>query len=150
MSQADLDWVPVACTLPTVEQPLRAAEFDDLFASHLDHVDRLGPTHARLLLTGDPGLTQRVQALADRETECCSFFAFTVTPSSTSKDAVELDVRVPDAYAEVLAALVSRAEISRQPRGAGIDADYWSNSRCPVISWCGSTTRPFSKTTMLS
>ncbi len=25
-------WVPDACTLPTVDQPLRVAEFDDLFA----------------------------------------------------------------------------------------------------------------------
>ena len=26
-------WVPEACTLPTVEQPVRVAEFDELFAT---------------------------------------------------------------------------------------------------------------------
>jgi len=119
MTQADLVWVPMACTLPTVEQPLRAAEFDDLFATYLDHVDRLGPTHARLVLTGDMALITGVRALADRETECCSFFEFTITHSDTTKDAVELDIRVPSAHAEVLAALVSRAETvaSRRERG---------------------------------
>jgi hypothetical protein len=30
-----MTWVPEACTLPTVDQPLRAAEFDDLFATAL-------------------------------------------------------------------------------------------------------------------
>ena len=148
MSQADLNWVPMACTLPTVEQPLRAAEFDDLFATHLDRVDRLGATRARLVLTGDMGLAKRVRALADRETECCSFFEFTVTPSSTTKDAVELEVRVPDAYTAVLDALVSRSESVGEQ--ASVTVDYWSNSRSPVISWCGSMTWPFSKTTMLS
>ena len=112
MSQADVDWVPDACTLPTAEQPLRAAEFDDLFAGHLDRVERLGPTRARVLLTGDQGLTRRVQDLAERETACCTFFAFTVTHDAAS-ERVELDVRVPDTQARVLSALVSRAEAAR-------------------------------------
>ena len=32
-------WVPEACTLPTVEQPVRVAEFDELFAT-LDAMQR--------------------------------------------------------------------------------------------------------------
>jgi hypothetical protein len=43
-----LDWVPAACTLPTAEQPLRVAEFDDLFATSVRAVDRVGPTVLRL------------------------------------------------------------------------------------------------------
>jgi hypothetical protein len=37
MSTSELDvtesWVPRSCTLPTVEQPLRAAEFDAVFVT---------------------------------------------------------------------------------------------------------------------
>ncbi len=44
----DQSWVPDACTLPTVEQPLRLKEFDDLFrdaVSAVHHIDatRSGP-----------------------------------------------------------------------------------------------------------
>ncbi len=42
---AGLEWVEVdACTLPTVERPLRMSEFDDLFATHLRAVERLPET----------------------------------------------------------------------------------------------------------
>jgi hypothetical protein len=37
----DSVWVPEACTLPTVEQPFRVAEFDDLFAVALCDVRRV-------------------------------------------------------------------------------------------------------------
>ena len=110
------DWVPVdACTLPTAEQPLRVAEFDDLFTAALRAVERRsGATQARLLLTGDLGLGERVQRLADAETECCSFFAFTVTLSpGDDGETVALDIEVPAAHAEVLTALVDRAERAR-------------------------------------
>jgi hypothetical protein len=34
-------WAPVdACTLPTADQPLRVAEWDDLFATSLRAVER--------------------------------------------------------------------------------------------------------------
>lgn len=51
-----LDWVPEACTLPTAQQPLRRAEFDELFASAVDNTERLSPQHLRLTLTraGNP------------------------------------------------------------------------------------------------
>jgi hypothetical protein len=95
------DWVPASCTLPTVEQPLRLAKFDDLFTT-VRSVER-GPTSARLLLTAD---ADRVRRLAAAESECCSFFRFTVTPLES---VVALDVEVPPQYADVLAALVERA-----------------------------------------
>jgi hypothetical protein len=108
------DWLPVdACTLPTAEQPLRVAEFDDLFATSLTAVVRLpgAPTRARLLLAGDAGLRERVQRLAAAETACCSFFAFTVTSlPGDDRGTVALDMEVPAARAEVLTALVDRAE----------------------------------------
>ena len=41
--------VPAACTLPTAEQPLRVAEFTDLFAALLSGVERTSPTSDRAL-----------------------------------------------------------------------------------------------------
>jgi hypothetical protein len=99
--------VPDACTLPTAERPLRSAEFDDLFTTAVRQVDRLDATHARLHLTGPPGLAARVRDLAARETECCSFFRFTTTRQDAGD--VLLDIEVPAAHADVLASLVRRA-----------------------------------------
>ena len=103
--------VPDACTLPTAERPLRLAEFDELFATAVREVDHVDATHARLHLNGPAGLTTRVRDLAAREAECCSFFTFTVTPQpATGGEAVILEVKVPTAYAEVLASLAQRAD----------------------------------------
>jgi len=54
-------WVPVdACTLPTREQPLRLAEFDELFASTLRAVSAPTRTAARFLSPPSPsGLIPR-------------------------------------------------------------------------------------------
>ncbi|MBM2617879.1 hypothetical protein JIG36_20180 [Actinoplanes sp. LDG1-06] len=101
--------VPEACTLPTVEQPLRLAEFDELFTT-VTTAERIDATHARLRLTGPAGLADRVRDLTARETECCSFFTFTVSATpSADEESVLLDVEVPPAYANVLAALIGRA-----------------------------------------
>jgi hypothetical protein len=108
-------WVQVdACTLPTSAQPLRMAEWDDLFATSTRTVEHSDPsaTDARLVLAGDGQLAARAQRLADAETACCSFFTFTVTlldADRNGRTVVALDVRVPEARADVLAALVDRA-----------------------------------------
>ncbi|HEY9369124.1 hypothetical protein [Streptomyces sp.] len=102
----DLDWVPTACTLPTEERPLRVAEWDALFAGHLTTLERPAPTRHRLSLSEAPGLEERVRELADRETGCCSFFTFAVTPAD---GAVLLDVTVDPAHEPVLQALSARA-----------------------------------------
>jgi hypothetical protein len=111
--------VPIeACTLPTEQQPLRVAAFDALFAEALAHATMHGPTAARLTLIGHSDLPTRVQALADQESACCSFFTFTVTrfrtaPKREADDAsltgVHLDVSVPPSQVTVLAGLVDRA-----------------------------------------
>jgi len=118
---APVGWVPVdACTLPSAEQPLRVAEFDDLFTATLRAVERSPTaTRARLVLAGEPGLAERVQRLADAETACCSFFTFTVArldadPGGAAATALALDIEVPAARTEVLAALLARAERARQ------------------------------------
>ncbi|MCA2212901.1 hypothetical protein [Jidongwangia harbinensis] len=102
--------VPDACTLPTADQPLRLAEFDALFATAVRHVETVAPTHARMRLTGPDGLAATVRDLTARETECCSFFTFTVTPGPADDgESLLLDIEVPAGYVDVLDALVGRA-----------------------------------------
>jgi hypothetical protein len=96
--------VPDACTLPTAEQPMRLAEFDTLFATAVRAVEVLGPTHARMRLTGPADLEARVRDLTARETECCSFLTFTVT--ADDEDLI-LDITVPAGHAEVLTSLIA-------------------------------------------
>jgi len=113
MTTNDPAWVPDACALPTAERPLRLAEFDELFATAVRDVRRLTPTHARLHLTGADGLTATVRDLTARETECCSFFTFRVTPQpATPGEAVTLDVEVPGRYADVLDAVARAAAVA--------------------------------------
>ena len=116
-------WVPVdSCTLPTAEQPVRVAEFDELFAASLRDIrpSAGGASKARLVLGGDGTLPARVQRLADAETSCCSFFTFTMTRLDTEvthpagETLVILDVEVPAARADVLDALVRRAAVAGQ------------------------------------
>lgn len=102
--------IPDACTLPTAERPLRRAEFDALFATALRRVESVTPTEARLRLAGPAGLEATVRDLTARETECCSFFTFTVTRETAGQgEAVTLGIEVPPAHADVLASLVGRA-----------------------------------------
>lgn len=111
MTTENLAWAPDACTLPTIDRPLRLAEFDALFSTAVRRVQPMSATHARLRLAGPAGLADTVRDLAARETECCSFFDFTVTPETANAgEMVILDVRVPARYAEVLSALSRRAD----------------------------------------
>ena len=85
-------WVPAACTLPTEQQPLRLAEFDELFRSALSRVERRGDTWLRLELVDAEDSYQRALELTARESACCSFFTFEVRRAGIE---VVLDVRVP-------------------------------------------------------
>lgn len=101
-----------ACTLPTVEQPLRVAEFDALFATHLAGLSWESATRLRMQLVGSAGLVDRVRDLVTRETACCSFFTFGVEAqqSTDGEERVALGVEVPVRRSNVLAALGRRAE----------------------------------------
>jgi hypothetical protein len=101
MAIAD-DWVPDACTLPTSERPLRVAEFDELFA-FVSHAERRGPQLLDLVLPRDVGTDAR--NLADRESECCSFFTFEFEQGG---DEVVMHISVPPAHVEVLDAIEAR------------------------------------------
>jgi hypothetical protein len=101
-------WVPAACTLPTPAQPLRVAEFDDLFRSSVTRIAR--PRADRLVLylrADDPqALRATISDLTRRETSCCSFFGFTLAGGD---DAMQLEVTVPTGHVAVLNALAGRA-----------------------------------------
>ena len=95
-----------ACTLPTVERPLRLAEFEVLFSQAVRSVSST-EDRVRLRLTGDDGLLERVRDLTTRESACCSFFTFTI--DSTESD-LTLEITVPPERRDILAALADRAE----------------------------------------
>lgn len=106
----ELAWMPQACTLPTVDRPLRLAEFDDLFAAALRGQRRLSPTVLRWEL--DPAAEATARDLAAREGDCCSFFSFAFGPGG---EMLELYVEVPPAQVEVLDALAERAAARSRP-----------------------------------
>jgi hypothetical protein len=100
------DWAPPACTLPTVDQPLRRAEFDALFADELTGVDHMSPQRLRLELRAHPDAASRAAGLAVKETGCCSFFHFDLSIGAGN---VVLTVSTDPSNAAVLAALGERA-----------------------------------------
>ncbi|MFI6213260.1 thioredoxin family protein [Nocardia brasiliensis] len=103
-------WAPVdACTLPTAQQPLREAEFADLFATALRAVTRLSRTRLRLEL--DPAIEATARDLARRESSCCSFFSFDFTSDDSTR--LWMDIDVPPARVEVLDGLAAHAETAR-------------------------------------
>jgi len=115
----NLNDVPEACTLPTAQRPLRRAEFDDLFATVVGR-DRVAAGHLRLVVTAPEA---DVRDLIARETECCSFFRFTVEPRP---GAVVLDIEVPPVHVAVLDAIESRLptsarELGERPSASALD-----------------------------
>ena len=92
-----------ACTLPTVEQPLRIAEWHEFIATAVIEVGRSAAVQAILQLRPDPAVAARAGDLAVRETQCCSFFTFGLIASGGG---LELTVTVPPAQAAVLDALL--------------------------------------------
>ncbi|MFF0341162.1 hypothetical protein [Kribbella sp. NPDC004875] len=96
-------WAPQACTLPTADRPFRVAEFDRLFADHLRRAERVDPQTLDLTLGPDSRAT--VANLTARETECCSFFTFTLSEHTGD---LRLRVAVPTTHTAVLDGLTNR------------------------------------------
>lgn len=101
------DWVPEACILPTVDQPVRRSEFDDLFANDVLAVFRESPNRIRLELRPAPASTARAADLAVKETGCCSFFSFQL---AIADGQVSLAVETAPTHQAVLEAFGARAE----------------------------------------
>jgi len=106
-------WVPQACTLPTVEQPMRVAGFGRLLAG-VQHIERSQPTRLSLDLDPSPQTAGQAAELAMSETACCSFFTFSLTASAGR---LVLDISVPAPHVAVLDALASQAAAA-----AGLDS----------------------------
>jgi len=101
--------VPQACTLPTARQPLRIAEFNELFATALRGLHRLEPTRLRLTLDPSAEIEAAARELTARESQCCSFFSFEF---NRVFDGLDLDVTVPVAYVAVLDGLVAHTNVA--------------------------------------
>jgi len=97
------DWVSAACTLPTVEQPLRLAEFDAFFRAAVRQSIRTSTTRLDLVILGEFEATAR--DLAARESSCCSFFCFDFHPAA---DDLVMSIGVPKDHVDVLDALHAR------------------------------------------
>jgi hypothetical protein len=95
-----------ACTLSDTARVVRAAEFSQLFAEAVRRVERPEATRLRLELEQGSGPAGRTAELMSAETECCSFFTFTLTAAAGS---LSLEVAVPPAHVAVLDALAERA-----------------------------------------
>jgi hypothetical protein len=106
MEQSGPAWVPEACTLPTIERPLRVAAFDGLFADAVRGVERIAADRLHLELRAEPAVAGRAAELAAAETGCCSFFTFVLTVTGGSAG---LDIVVPATQIAVLDALAERA-----------------------------------------
>ena len=106
MPVSEPSWVPDACTLPTAEQPLRTKEFGELFRDAATGVQRVDAQRARLVLRPEPGIAARAADLSVRETQCCSFFEFTL---SATGGELTMDITAPPAQVDVLDAFVERA-----------------------------------------
>lgn len=104
---AETGWVPDACTLPTVERPVRVAAFEALLSTCVVDVERPTAVRLRLNLTPTPDVAARVAELAAREAECCAFFTFGLT---IGPEQLILDVDVPTAQVAVLDALARGAK----------------------------------------
>jgi hypothetical protein len=97
------DWAPASCTLPTAEQPLRLAEFDEFFWAALRQSTRTSTTRLNLVILRESEAAAR--DLAERETGCCSFFRFHFGHAA---DGVVMQIKVPKDRVDVLDALQAR------------------------------------------
>ena len=95
-----------ACTLSGPQRLERAAEFSQLFGGTARQIERPAPTLLRIELQPGTGPAARTAELIAAETECCSFFTFTLTAAAGS---LVLEVAVPPAHTEMLDALAACA-----------------------------------------
>jgi hypothetical protein len=102
--------------------PLQVAEFDDLFRDCVIAVDRADATSVRLTLDGGDEVAARVLVLTARETECCSFFTFELSPAP---DGLRLLVQVPPGQVAVLDAFTTRAEQLGSTRSSDSALQPW-------------------------
>jgi hypothetical protein len=109
---SDLTFAPTACTLPTAERPLRASEFAELLGTQVRAVHHLSDQHVRFDLSPEPEVAGRTADLFTRESQCCSFFTFTLTATGGG---LTLAVQVPSSQVRVLSAVAGMAKAATAP-----------------------------------
>lgn len=109
-----ITWAPTSCTLPTIEQPLREAEFDTLFAKAVTTIERPTPTTLDLTLTATAEPTAR--DLTTREVSCCNFFTFTFHPAPHNTLVLRIAVPHSKTYIAILNAVEARARHQQTPK----------------------------------
>jgi DNA-binding transcriptional MerR regulator len=95
--------VPVGCTLNGDGQAARHAEWADLLGRATGRSDT--GCGADITFPADPDLAGRLAALAAREKQCCTFFAFTL--DLTAAGSVTLHVRAPQEAGALVAGLLA-------------------------------------------
>ena len=100
------DTPPIACTLEAAEAAQRAREIRKLGDDGLLSVDRQDRS-VTLRFRPDPGIRDRVEAIAVAEGRCCSFLAFDVT---TDDEATMLTIAAPAAGEPVMRELAAMFE----------------------------------------
>ena len=97
--------IPLACTLGGDGQATRLAEWSELLSHATGQTDAYGG--ADITFPADPDLAGRLAALAAREKECCSFFAFTL--DMTAAESITLRVRAPQDTEPLVAGLLGQS-----------------------------------------
>jgi DNA-binding transcriptional MerR regulator len=96
--------IAVACTLSGDGQVMRFAEWAELLAHSTGQTDADGG--ADITFLADPDLAGRLATLAARETECCSFLAFTL--DMTAAGSITLHIRAPRGAEALVADLLGQ------------------------------------------
>ena len=97
--------IPLECTLSGDAQTARFAEWADLLTRTTGKMDADGG--ADVTFPADPDLAGQLAALAMREKECCSFFAFTL--DMTAAASITLQVRAPQGAEPLVAGLLGQS-----------------------------------------
>jgi hypothetical protein len=97
--------ISLGCTLSDDGQTARFAEWADLLTRATGKTDADGG--ADVTFPADPDLAGQLAALAVREKECCSFFAFTL--DMTAAASITLHVRAPQGAEPLVAGLLGQS-----------------------------------------
>lgn len=104
-SPAEHQTRPVVCTLAAKDMPSRA----DAFRSVFQHLRETEPLHGgfRWMFVEQPGLQERLVALAEREHDCCPFAEFRIERDG---DAIVWTVRLPPGSEALLSLFMALPE----------------------------------------
>jgi hypothetical protein len=98
---------PIACTLGAGAARAQLGAWRDLLAGAVERRNRVAPGRLELVLASDFDQVDALVRLAQRETTCCAFFAFSV---AIGTEALTLVIEAPDDAATVLDEFANPAE----------------------------------------